>query len=143
MFGDIETAIVEQLKSKLDRSTYVLTSRELSEIDEERQPTPAVHVIYNGYRVIESRADGSAARIEQNWLAVIAVRNQRQPGSGSAARTDAVNLLTPTANALMGFKPDVASKPLRLTNAPAAGNARGFMYVPLAFSVETILKQTN
>ena len=65
MFTDIEQALVERLKAEMP-NVHVLTATELSEVDEARQPTPAVHVIYNGYRTLpNARTDGKADQVSQ------------------------------------------------------------------------------
>ncbi len=143
MFTDIEQALVERLKAEMP-NVHVLTATELSEVDEARQPTPAVHVIYNGYRTLpNARTDGKAVQVSQTWLTVIAVSNVRKRGSGEAAREDAVALCEQVAGCLMGYWPQSAASPLRLTNAPRSGASNGFTYVPLAFAVDTVLKAAN
>ncbi|WP_276681192.1 Gp37 family protein [Thalassolituus oleivorans] len=143
MFTDIEQALVERLKAEMP-NVHVLTATELSEVDEARQPTPAVHVIYNGYRTLpNARTDGKATQVSQTWLTVIAVRNVRKRGTGEAAREDAVALCEQVAGSLMGFRPQSAAGPLTLTNAPRSGASNGFTYVPLAFAVDTVLKAAN
>ncbi len=141
MFTDVESALVERLKAELP-DVHVLTAMELSEIEEDRQPTPAVHVIYNGYQVTESpRPDGKTVRISQRWLTVIAVRNLRGRGKNDAARQDAIPLAQTLAGSLMGFQPlPKDAGPMRLETAPVPGGQNGFLYVPLAWSVETVLK---
>lgn len=146
MFTDIEQALVERLKTQLKETmpdVHVLTASELSDVEERNQPTPAVHVIYNGYRTGDTRPDGKAAQVSQTWLTVIAVRNLRKRGTGEAAREDAVELCEKVAGCLMGFRPQSAAGPLTLTNAPRSGASNGFSYVPLAFAVATVLKAAN
>ncbi|MCY0966132.1 phage tail terminator protein [Parathalassolituus penaei] len=139
MFDHIETELVARLKSRLPAHVHVLTAADLAGATEASQPVPAVHLVYQNYRVLESRNDGRASRIQQTWLAVIAVRNVRNPRSGSAARSEAVELAAQVAPTLMGFKPDAAAKPLILVNAPQASYSAGHQYLPLAFAVETTL----
>lgn len=141
MFTALESALVARLKDALPQ-VHILTAQELGGVDEARQPTPAVHVIYNGYRVLESRPDGRVARVSQQWLAVIAVRNVRSRGTGADARQDGVALAEEVAGVLMGYQPAQAATPLRLVNAPTPGGDNGFLYLPLAFDIETILKAT-
>lgn len=147
MFTDIEQALVERLKAQLKETmpnVHVLTASDLADIDEGKQPTPAIHVIYNGYRVKQNRPDGKVAAVTQTWLTVVAVRNVRDRRKGAAAREDAIPLCQKITEELMGFHPQIAASPLTLTNAPAQGTNNGFLYVPLAFAVDTVLnaKQT-
>lgn len=139
-FLDLEHPLAARLRERLPAWVHVLTRADLAVVAEGSQPTPAVHVVYQGYRVLENRPDGRAARIQQTWLVVAAVRNVRDAASGEAARADAGDLAESAARALMGWKPDGAHKPARLANAPASGYRAGFLYLPLAFDIETDLK---
>ncbi|MDP2548084.1 hypothetical protein [Oceanobacter sp. 4_MG-2023] len=139
MFDNIESELKTRLQAKLPAGTHVLTTTDLAGATEASQPTPAVHLVYQNYRVIESRPDGRAARIQQTWLTVIAVRNVRNTRSGAAARSEATELASLLAPALMGFKPTGAAKPLTLVTAPQASYSTGHQYLPLAFAVETTL----
>lgn len=140
MFTDIEQSLVSVLKTALP-DMHVLTANDLKDVDEANQPTPAVHVIYNGYRVIQNGPNGTVARVVQNWLTVIAVKNLRDRKRGSAARTDAVALAGKIAGALMGEKLPEAAGPLILATAPAPGASDGFLYVPIAWAAEVVLKR--
>lgn len=140
MWTDIEQSLVDVLKTALP-DVRVLTANDLKDVDEANQPTPAVHVIYNGYRVSESRPDGLISRVSQNWMTVIAVKNLRDRKRGSAARTDAVALAEKIAGALMGEKLPAAAGPLVLATAPAPGASDGFLYVPIAWTADVVLKR--
>ncbi len=139
-FLALEEELVERLKERLADlmpKLKVLTSSDLAGVTEEQQHTPAVHVIYRGYNVVESpRADGNTARVEQTWLAVVATRNTKAIRSGSAARADAGLISRRVMTALMGFKAPGMSKPLRISDAPEAKFTAGFQYLPLAFVAE-------
>lgn len=119
---------------------HVLSTADLAGVTEATQPTPAVHLVYQGYRVAESRSDGRGARLEQTWLAIVATRNVRDLRAGGAARVDGGLIAARVAGALMGFKPTPASKPLRLVDAPNAGYSGGFAYMPLAFVAELVIE---
>lgn len=132
--------LVEQL-ADLAPKVHVLAAADLAGVTEATQLTPAVHVVYQGYRVLESKPDGRATRIEQTWLATVASRNMATLRTGSAARADAGLIARRVCQALMGFKPPHASKPLRLAEGPGAGFNAGFQYLPLAFVAELVLGQ--
>lgn len=139
-----EAELVARLSAALADLTpkvQVLVSADIAGILEEQQITPAVHVTYQGYSVLETRSDGTAARIDQTWLATVAVRNVKNMRSGAAARVDAGLIGARVAAALLGFKPTCATRPLRLTQAPPAGFSGGFAYTPLAFLCELGLHQ--
>lgn len=142
-FLALEPELVARLRDKLAgqmSKVHVLTAPELADVLEEKQLTPAVHVMYQGYRPLESRADGTACRIEQTWLIVITARNTRNLASGSDARQDVGALATLVTGALMGFVPTSAAKPLTLAAAPNAEYSGGHQYLPLAFKAEIVLK---
>ena len=141
-FFALEAVLIARLEAQLADlvpAVQVLTSVDLDGVSEAQQHTPAVHLVYQGYNVAESRADGKAARVEQTWLVVVATRNQRSLRSGQEARADAGLIARRVCAALMGFKPTAASKPLALTEAPAAGYSAGFQYVPLGFKAEVVI----
>lgn len=138
----LEPQIVARLTEHLAGivpKVHVLAAADLSGVTEATQVTPAVHVVYQNYRVVESRSDGKAARMEQTWLAVLATRNVKDTRSGAAARAEAGVIAARVAKALMGFKAESASKPFSLTQGPGAGFSNGFAYLPLAFVAELAL----
>lgn len=144
-FLALEPLLVARLAEQLadmNPKVHVLTAVDLSAVTEATQVTPAIHVIYQGHRITESASMGRMARVEQTWLAVVATRNMRQLATGDAARADAGRIVTRTYQALMGFKPAPASKPLRLVDGPHGGFSAGFQYLPLAFVAELVLGGT-
>ena len=130
--------LTEQL-ADLSPKVHVMSAADLAGVTEATQITPAVHVVYQGYRVTETRLDGTVVRMEQTWLATVATRNVKNTRTGAAARAEAGLIAGRVAQALMGFKPALASKPLRLVNGPGAGFSAGFAYLPLAFEAELVL----
>jgi hypothetical protein len=134
--GPLLVARLEQRLAGLLPLPKVLTAADLAGVQENQQFTPAVHLVYQDYGVAESRSDGTAARVTQDWLAVVATRNQRGLRSGEQARSDAGQIAMRVCAALMGFKPTPACKPMQLINAPGAGYSAGFQYLPLAFKAE-------
>lgn len=117
---------------------HVLSSADLSEVAMEQQLTPAVHIVYQSYRKVQSLSDGKAARIAQTWLAVTAARNVRDLRAGSAARNDAGVISDMVLDCLMGWEAPKLTKPLELVSGPAAGYGGGFQYLPLAFEAEFV-----
>jgi len=142
-FLALESELIARLREQLaghQPAVHVLSAADLDGVIEEKQLTPAVHLVYQGYRVAEGRSDGRAARIEQTWLAVVATRNTRALKTGDAARAQAGPLAQRVITALMGWQPASATKPLRLDSGPAAGFSAGHQYLPLAFVAETLAK---
>lgn len=122
-----------------DRVVKVLTSADLQGVTEQTQHTPAVHLVYQTYRVIERRPDGRSSRIEQTWLTIVATTNKANLRTGKAARSDAGAIARRVLKTLMGFKPSVVTKPLQLTDAPGPGFNGGFQYLPFAFVAELVV----
>ena len=118
----------------------VLTAADLEGVNENMQFTPAVHLVSLGYNVAQNTNDGTEARITQEWLAVVATRSQSGLRAGDAARAEAGVIAAQVCAALMGYKPSLASKPMRLANAPGAKYSAGFQYLPLAFEIELTLQ---
>lgn len=144
-FLEPESHIVDRLKKAFadaKPAVHVLTATDLANVKEEAQPTPAVHVIWSGFRVLESRVDGAAARLDHTWLIVAAVRNVRTLKTGQAARVEAGELAAQAGAALMGFRPPNVAGPMRLAPGPGSGTSpAGFLYMPLAFLVESVFQR--
>lgn len=141
-FLALEPHLVARLKEQLAElrpAVHVLTAAQLADVDEQKQLTPAVHVIHSGFRVRDARSDGRAAQLEHTWLIVAAVKSSREIKSGAAAREQAGQLAARAGAALMGLKvPGLTQAPLILAPAPAARYQAGYLYLPLAFTVVTV-----
>lgn len=140
---DLEPVLLARLReylSDLRPSVKVMTADDLEGVEESKQFTPAVHLIYQTYGVNESRPDGTQARITQPWLVVVATSRKKAIRAGDAAREDAGAIAMRVCAALMGFRPTGSSKPMQLVSPPDAGYSAGFMYLPLAFEAEMILQ---
>lgn len=138
MFTDIESAIAAKLRAGLP-DVQVMTAADLASVTEDRQPTPALHVVYQNYRVLEIRADGRAASIEQSWLVVAVAKDVRDMRSGSASRLAAGELAEQALPHLMGWHPPEAVGPLLLSTPPKPAYSNGITYLPLAFTVKTTI----
>lgn len=135
----LETALLERLRVALAGQTppvHVLSQDDVAAAAEEQQLVPAVHVIYQNYRVLESRSDGKAARIEQIWLAVVSTRNTRNLASATSSRRQAGLLGGQVAKALMGWRAPGTATPWRLVDGPGAAFGNGFGYLPIAVAAE-------
>lgn len=146
----VEPLILDFLKKSLDDLTTklnFLTAPELSTTTEKNQPVPAVHLIYEGYAVSTDTArqpvGKSVVLINQTWSVTVCVRNVRDIKSGSDARQMGGNLAARVMKSLMGWQPDGCTKPLKLVNAARAIYSEGYMYIPIGFEVEFILRSEN
>lgn len=142
-FWVLEAELLERLRACLAASRpglHLLGAADLAGVTEERQLCPAVHVLYQGYQVKELNSRGNVARVQQTWLAVVATRNVRALKAGAEAGGLAGLLSGQVLQALMGWQPPSATKPLALAGAPSPRFAAGHQYLPLAFSTELVLK---
>ena len=81
-FLAVEPHIVARLQQALagmSPAVQVLTGAELAGIKEAAQRTPAVHVIWGGFRLLETRTDGSRRQVR--------LRSRRVAKASAAKRT--------------------------------------------------------
>ena len=93
-------ALIAQAVQGMSPAVHVLTSADLADVKESAQKTPAVHLIYGGYRIAEDL--GTAWRLAHKWYAVVVVRNVALARSGQAARQDAGPMVAQVVGALVG-----------------------------------------
>ena len=132
-------ALVREAVADWRPVVHVLTAADLAGVKESAQRTPAVHVIYGGWRVAEDI--GTSVRLTHTWYVVAAVRNVADARAGSAARQDAGLLLAWVTGALLAARVPGATQPLALVTPPPAQYAAGFQYIPAAFQAETIFRK--
>jgi hypothetical protein len=144
-FFEVRAAIVDMLKGALPAGTHVLTADELDGIGEASQPVPAVHVIYSGFRVVETPPSGKSAVIDQDWLVVAVIKHA---GDRAKAAREAGERVEPLVNgvlgALMGWRHAATGmRPLALTTPPEPQQRWPFYYFPLTFSARVALQKTT
>ena len=139
MEGSLKACLIEKFAGMTPK-VHVLSTKDLAGVTEATQLTPAVHLVYDAYKITERRSDGSAVKLAQTWLAVVTTRNMKDLASGAAARSDAGAIAFRVAAAFMGFRPEGACSAMQLDDGPRAANSAGFQYLPLAFSVEQVLR---
>lgn len=136
----LEPLIKATLRAALDPHVHVLSAAELAGVGESNQPTPAVHVLYRGFRVLQSGS--STMEIEQYWLTVVAVRNARDPVTAEAARNDAGPLAIDVINALLGRDYDNCGPLAPLENPPAPGFSAGHLYLPVGWKAPITIERS-
>lgn len=134
-------ALVKKAVEGLKPTVHVLTASDLAVVRESAQRTPAIHVVYGNFNVIEDMV--TAWRLRHTWYVVAADRNVASIVSGQPARLNTGALLSRVVAQLVGEDVLGATKPLALLPAPASQYSDGFQYLPAAFGVETILQKTN
>lgn len=140
----LEPHLVDAVKvavAGMSPAVQVLTAAELADFAEAKQPTPAIHVVYQGYRVVEDI--GVAWRLAHTWLAVAACRSAAQIRSGSKARQDAGALAARVAMRMAGAEIPGATTRLTLVSPPQVAYSAPYVYMPTAFQVETIFRQPS
>lgn len=135
-----EQLIVERLTTRLRGVKKVLAAADLAGVAESSQTTPAVHVVYQGYRPTQEKEDGATQQTEQTWLVVVAVRNVRDTRAATATREDAGPIMLDCLRALQGWLPSKEHSRLKLSTAPQAGYRAGFGYFPMAFTTKLITR---
>ena len=123
-------ALIADAVQGMSPAVHVLSSADLADVKESAQKTPAVHLIYGGYRITDDL--GTAWSLAHIWYAVVVVRNVATQRSGQAARQSA----GPLVAAVVG-----ATRPLTLLSPPPASYRAGHQYIPSAFEAETIFRK--
>ncbi len=134
-----ESLLIARLRDVLPTDVHVLSAADLSGVADTQQPTPAVHVIYTGYQVADTRT-GAAAAIDQQWLTIVVTRNVADIEQGFHARQAAGPLAAQVMDALYRHRLKQGGKsfgagPLRMASAPAPGFLDGHFYLPLGWTV--------
>lgn len=130
--------ILSQCQATLgeDVATYG-TMAEMQSVEERSQRTPALYVVFDGFRPTRATAGGRVQELTLRWLVVIAVRNVTST-RGTHAQEDAGALLARILPALQAFRPDAEHTPLVMSaDTPAPVYREGFAYVPTAWETTT------
>lgn len=132
-------ALLEAAVVGMSPAVRVLTAADLAGMKEASQPAPAVHVVYQGYRVLEDI--GLAWRMGTTWLAVAVGKSAAKMRSGEVARQEAGVLSAHITGALAGAELEGAIRPLTLVTPPAASYSAPFVYLPTAVMAEVIFRK--
>lgn len=132
-------ALVRAAVAGMSPAVHVLTAAEIADVKETAQRTPAIHVIYGGYRMAAD--NGTAWELSHTWYVVAAVKNVATTRSGQAARHDVGLLAAHVVGALAGAQVKGALRPLTLITPPPARYAAGFQYLPSAFEAATVFRK--
>lgn len=140
MFAQLETAIVERLRQRLDESITVTSLAELARVPEMRQKAPAVFVVYGGYAEGDSKVNvPHIQQITQSWDIVCVAKNAAGGGDPTAAKSDVSAIASEVLSALLGFSVSGGIR-LRLSDAPGPEYDGGFAYLPIGFSCRSTFK---
>lgn len=131
--------LVERL-SGIEGIVSAAGARDLVDVQEQAQATPAVYAIYVGDRMGES--EGDAQEVWQRWLVVLAVRSVSDMLGGTGLLTEAGLLLPRIRASLIGWKVLRGTKPLRCITSPPVITTEDFAYYPLLFELGTFIDIT-
>ena len=137
-FMALEPHLVDLLKQAvagMSPAVHVLTAADLADVQESKQLTPAVHVVYGGYSIDQDI--GTAWRLVHTWYAVAVVRNAAQVRSGAAGRQTAGQLAATVALALADAAVDGAAENLTLISPPTPSYSAPYSYLPTAIQAVT------
>lgn len=137
-FMALEPRLVRLLKQAvagMSPAVHVLTTADLADVQESKQLTPAVHLVYGGYRIAQDV--GTAWRLEHTWYAVTVVRNAAQLKSGAVGRQSAGRLAATVALALADARVDGAAERLTLITPPGPSYSAPYSYLPTAIQAVT------
>jgi hypothetical protein len=113
----------------------VMTKTDLASIPEEKQITPAVHVVFDGFLIAGQGAELEMVALQsQRWITVVAVANSARMREAAARNQDAGPLLFQLFKALHGFVPAPGLTKLAPLSPPRAYYSAGFAYFPLAWT---------
>ncbi len=140
-FLALEPVLCERIRAALpDPAVHVFAAPDLAGVVERAQHVPAVHVLYQGYRIVDAATPAYIA-LAQDWVTVIAVRNARDNFAGAPARADAGALASAVIAALNHWRPPLSgAKPLRITDTVPAGFNAGYFYLPIGWTAEFKLR---
>lgn len=131
----VETALVARLTERLPAGVRVLTHGALPELASGAQPAPAAVVLYGGGTVTESRSDGLAVRLAQEWVVLLVARELLEPPAGATAPGP---LADTVLGALLGWRPAADCKAMRLSALPPPEFVNGQQWLPLTFETEIV-----
>lgn len=141
-FMALEPRLVEQVRQAvqgMSPAVHVLTSAEIADVVESKQRTPAVHVIYGGYRVFQDL--GLSLLLDHTWYVVAVVSSAATARSGQVARLSAGQLAARVVGALYAANVPGAVEPLSMTSPPPARYSAGLQYLPSAFVARTVFRK--
>lgn len=136
----VEGLLIARIGAQVQGLRAVLSAADLAGVSQTQQVTPAVHVLYAGDQVPTGEGargwTGTPQKINQHWMAVVAVRNARTQRSGEAARSDAGPLLSQLIAALAGYTLGPDFGPLMRVPAPQPAYDASWAYFPTQWTVE-------
>jgi hypothetical protein len=133
-FLELEPLIVAQIQPALPAGVRAMTAADIAAV---KSAAPAsVYVLFNGFTPKEPR--GALIDVEQHWMTIVAVRNQRTLSADGAA-AEAGPLMTAVIDALLHHA-FTGYKRLRMTSGPAPMHDNGMAYYPIGWTTAKSLQ---
>jgi phage gp37-like protein len=141
MFRDIESAIVDRLKSKMPAGVQVVTFADLARVPDYRNKSPAVFVVYDGFAPVATPGPTipQVQSIDVKFVIVVTTKNAAGNGIGTAARDESAVLEQTAVEALIGLHVG-GGKYLRLSGGQAAEYDAGYSYTPIGIACQRTIK---
>jgi len=140
-FLEAQTSIVERIRDVSQSGPaawcrLVGTRKDLSEVAEEMQTTPAVYVVYDGFAVLPG-SDELMLSLSHRWLVVLAIGNAAAQKEADRLDQIAGPHIGDLIQALHGFKPRNCREPLVMATPPRP------YYSPARFAYYPLLLTTS
>lgn len=129
MQGVIAQRIEELVQQVKARGIDALAQATEAEVRE-----PTAYVLWEGERFPDQRGDGTSVMVEQRFSVLLAVRNASQADK-DARNGLAGPLLSKLHQALAGWKPEAAQRPLKRTNGRPPIYLPNTGLYPLTFAI--------
>jgi hypothetical protein len=144
-FMKIESSIVERLEFVTQHDIAgipawcrkVGTTQYLAMVQESKQVTPAIYVVYQGKTLLS--AQGTKTREAHRWAVVLTIKNAADQTTTAALNSVAGLYLAQIQASLLGFTPEGAMEALTEVSPPPPYYSSGFAYFPLMFEARVLL----
>lgn len=136
-FSETEAGIVAWLKARTQSgpgawAREIGTRKELAAVAEEMQVTPAVYVVYQGFRVVTATED--SFELAHRWFVVLAVATAASQREAAPINDLAGRYVSQLLNLNGQVMPGAGSPLLITTPPPPYYSPARFAYFPLAFT---------
>lgn len=140
MLLDLEPLLVERLEG-IPGMLGVYGAAEFSGLEKAGKPSPCAYVLYGGYGVAQSSDTGDRARVVDNWLVVLSLKNASRVPGADPVRKEAAQMVRAVIEHVMGWQPELNSyKTFKLAPAPRPEPSPARLLFPLAFTIEHVVQ---
>jgi hypothetical protein len=134
--------IVERLKHACPSARAVFSARDLADVEESKQITPALHVVLHSYRPVATRA--GSAKWAATWVVIAVVKHATNSERAQALIDVGDAMINEVVAALAGWDPGrPVAVPLELVEGPPPGFSATHAYFPMAFEATVFSANQN